>query len=106
MTKLLIIFAIWASPSIASDDIEDEICVIGQSYVPPKTVKHPHIIKTNSIDVVLWPDVMHALETEPWDLICKKLCVSTHSIKFDNYSKEIVIKNKSDLKIVWEYNCH
>jgi len=85
---------------------QEETCVVGQSYVPPATTKHPHIIKTQSVDVVLWSSVVHSLEISPWTLVCKKMCFNTSEIKTNKKSKEVIINNHKDIKIQWENICN
>ena len=51
MIKIMIIFILgMIQVAQANEDLQKEkTCVVGQSYIPPVSHKHPHIIKSNSI---------------------------------------------------------
>ena len=83
----------------------NEICVVGYAYLPPMTNKHPHIIKTEVIDVILWSDTAHELELAPRDLVCKKMCFDINKVKTTGQVKEFVINNSKDVQIDWTHNC-
>ena len=85
---------------------QEETCVVGQSYIPPATTRHPHIIKTQSVNVVLWPSAVHSLEILPWNLVCKKMCFNTSEIKTNAKLKEVIVNNREDIKIMWENTCN
>ena len=85
---------------------QEETCVVGQSYVPPATARQPHIIKTQSVDVVLWPSAVHLLEILPWNLVCKKMCFNTSEIKINTKSKEVVVNSREDIRIMWKNSCN
>ena len=80
-------------------------CVVGQSYIPPMSVHHPHIIEAASVSVVMWSSIIHELEIAPWQLICKKLCFNSTKIKTYDNKSEIVINDKHDIQISLENAC-
>ena len=107
MIKALIYSILWAGPANAdSTDVQSQTCVIGQSYIPPQTIRQPHIIKTSAFNVVLWPSVLPILELEPWNLVCKKICVESKAVEITKYYKQVTIKSKSDLDVKWENVCN
>ena len=84
---------------------KDEVCVVAHSYVPPISMNHPHIIKADNINIILWESTAHDLEIEPWSLVCKKICFDTAKIKTSDNAKEVTVSNNKDIRIDWVHSC-
>ena len=100
MTTILLYIFFSINHSFAnSEATKSDVCVMGKSYMPPKTLNHPHIIQAENINIVLWTNIISKLETEPWQLINKEICFAAEKIKVYNNSLEIVVERRSDIII-------
>ena len=91
--------------SIGTSALADEwTCATAESYIPPATVNHPHIVQVGEkIDVVIWSSDISKIEFNPWDLVKNTVGLKGEGkpSPYQRGKTRIVVREKDQIKVIY-----
>jgi hypothetical protein len=80
-------------------------CATAESYIPPATAMHPHIVQVGEkIDVIIWPADISKIELNPWDLVKNTVCFKGKGkpSPYQTGKMRIVVREKNQIKVIYK----
>ena len=91
---------------VGTSALADEwTCATAESYIPPATDKHPHIVQVGEkIDVVIWSADISKIEFNPWDLVKNTVCLKGEGkpSPYQAGKMQIVVREKNQIKVIYK----